>query len=59
VRTDAHLRMRRECSTRIIEKIGEWLIEESLRQPPKSRFGAALRYAGRQWVALTGADASL
>jgi transposase len=30
-----------------------WLVEESLRRPPKSRFGAALRYAGRQWVALT------
>jgi transposase len=53
VRTDAHLRMRRERSARIIEKIGEWLMEESLRQPPKSRLGAALRYAGRQWVALT------
>jgi transposase len=52
-RTDAHLLMRRERSTRIVEKIGEWLVEESLRQPPKSRFGAALRYAGRQWVALT------
>jgi transposase len=45
--------MRRERSVGIVDKIGEWLIEESLRQPPKSRFGAALRYAGRQWVALT------
>lgn len=40
--------MRRERSAIIVARIGEWL-----RQPPKSRFGAALRYAGRQWVALT------
>lgn len=61
VRTDAHLLMRQGRSGPIVEKIAEWLTAESLRHTPKSAFGAALRYAGRQWVALTRflADPSL
>jgi transposase len=53
VRTEAHLLMRQNRSAAIVEKIGEWLVAESLQHSPKSAFGAALRYLGRQWVALT------
>src|SRR4051794_26677680 len=61
VRTEAHLLVRQNRSAAIVEKIGEWLIGESLQHTPKSAFGAALRYLGRQWVALTRflADPSL
>ena len=61
VRTEAHLLMRQNQSAAIVEKIGEWLVAESLQHTPKSAFGAALRYLGRQWVALTRflADPSL
>jgi transposase len=51
--TDAHRRMRAERSSIIIDQIAEWLVAESLRHSPKSAFGGAVRYAGRQWVALT------
>ena len=53
VRTDAHLAMRRLRSTLIIDAIAEWLVSTSLQHAPKSAFGGAVRYAGRQWVALT------
>lgn len=51
--SDEHGKMRRERSARIVDKIAEWLVAESLRHSPKSGFGGAVRYAGRQWVALT------
>lgn len=61
LRTGEHRLMRQERSALIINAIEEWLVAESLRHPPKSGFGSALRYAGRQWVALTRflADPSL
>ncbi len=45
--------MNKQRSAAIIAQIAEWLVAESLRHPPKSQFGNAVRYAGRQWVALT------
>ena len=45
--------MRENQSAAIVEKIGEWIVAESLQHTPKSVFGGALRYLGRQWVALT------
>lgn len=58
---DEHRRMRAERSSLIVDKLAEWLVAESLRHSPKSAFGGAVRYAGRQWVALTRflSDASL
>ncbi len=52
-RTNAHHQMRAARSVIVLDKIAEWLVAESLRHAPKSGFGAAVRYAGRQWVALT------
>jgi transposase len=53
VRTPEHGAMRRVRSAATVTAIAAWLIETSLRHGPKSRLGAAVRYAGRQWVALT------
>jgi transposase len=61
IRTDEHLRMRMQRSAAIVDQIADWLVAESLRHPPRSSFGNAVRYAGRQWDALTRflRDASL
>lgn len=53
VRGPAHATMRRERSAATVAAIAAWVVETSLRHGPKSRLGAAVRYAGRQWVALT------
>ena len=53
VRTDAHLTLRHHRSAVIVAALAEWLVATSLRHSPKSRLGGAVRYAGRQWVALT------
>jgi transposase len=53
VRSPAHAVARRERSAVLITAIAEWLVATSLRHAPRSRLGAAVRYAGRQWVALT------
>jgi transposase len=45
--------MRRVRSVAITAAIAEWLVATSLGHAPKSRLGVAVRYAGRQWVALT------
>lgn len=52
-RTDAHGGIRRTRSAAVVAALIDWLVETSLRHGPKSRLGGAVRYAGRQWVALT------
>jgi transposase len=50
--TDEHLKIRREQSAPIIEKIRIWLDEQQPIHPPKSKLGKAITYAVNQWDAL-------
>jgi transposase len=53
VRTEQHRVLRQLRSAVLIEQIAAWLVAMSLEHGPRSPFGKAVRYAGRQWVALT------
>jgi transposase len=53
VRSAAHLRMRQERSAASMEKLRVWLIGEKPKHTPKSPMGEAIRYAQRNWKALT------
>ena len=47
-----HLRLRAEQSARVLDRIRDWLAEQTPRHPPKSPIGEAIRYAQGQWEAL-------
>ena len=53
VRTEQHHALRQLRSAALLEQITAWLVDASLEHGPRSPFGKAVRYAGRQWVALT------
>ena len=50
--TEAHLQQRRAVSASVVQRLAAWMAEESVRHPPKSPLGEAIRYAQGQWPAL-------
>jgi transposase len=53
VGSDAHLALRRERSTPLMARLRTWLDEQDGLHPPKSKPGKAIRYALKNWAALT------
>jgi transposase len=51
--TAAHLALRKEKSTPMVERIGAWLREQRGRHLPKGRLGEAIQYAENQWTPIT------
>jgi transposase len=51
--TAEHLVMREQMSRPITNKIKAWLDEQEPKYPPKSKVGKAIKYAKKQWQALT------
>ena len=52
-RTPDHERMRWERSLPAMDRLYVWLVEQRGLHPPKGKMGIALRYAMRNWQALT------
>jgi len=50
--TEAHLQQRQTVSAAVVQRMAAWMAEESVRHPPKSPLGVAIRYAQGQWTAL-------
>jgi transposase len=53
VGSDKHLALRQARARPAMQALRAWLLEQEPRWPPKSKLGLAVRYALKQWPALT------